>query len=139
MKWILQAWVCVMLGVGCAWAQVTILNPHHVFVPQDRVNLLFRMSRDVISREFQLKDQRRMDFPLTLVLGEQNERLSLDEDHQVYEVLLNNWDESKFVTSVMRLAVWRVVPRERRNQLVLEILQRARTVGTVSVGSLRGK
>lgn len=139
MRWILRASLFVVLGAGSAWPQVTIINPHHVFVPQDRVNLLFRMSRDVIAKEFQLRDPRRMDFPLTLILGEANERLSLDEDHQVYVVLLNKWDESKFVTSVMRLAVWRVVPRERRNELVLEILQRANTVGTVSVGSLRGK
>lgn len=139
MRWILQAELFVILSAACAWPQVTILNPRHVLVPQERVNLLFRMSRDVISKEFQLKDPRRMDFPLILVLGEENERLSLDEDHQVYMVLLNKWDESKFVTSVMRLAVWRVVPRARRNELVLEILQRANTVGPVSVGSLRKK
>lgn len=131
-----QALLVLLVGTGCAAAQVRIVNPQHLSVPEERVNLLYRMSRDVVAHEFQLKDARRMDFPLTLVLGEQNEQLQLDEDHQVYSVLLDKWDESKFVTSVMRLAVWRVVPRQRRNELVLEILKRAREVGPVRVEEL---
>ena len=139
MQWILRISSVVVVCCTGMWAQVTIVNPHRLVVPEDRVNLLFRTSCEVVTREFNLRDPRRMDFPLTLVLGEKNEQLELDEDRQIYRVLLDKWDESKFVTSVMRLAVWRVVPRARRNELVLEILKRANTIEPVNAQALRAK
>lgn len=105
-----------------AWTPVTIVNPKHVAVREGDVNLLLQAVCQVVANEFHLASGETLDFPLTLVLGERDEHLTADEDHGVYIVYLNHWNEGKFATSAMRLAVWRVVPRKRRDELVRDIL-----------------
>lgn len=51
-------------------AQVTILNKG-VAVPEKDVNLLFRTSCRVMTEEFHLDNACGVDFPVTLVLGDQ--------------------------------------------------------------------
>ncbi len=120
------------------WAQVTLRNPQHLPVPEERVQVIFRTTCRVVAEQFRLHPEQ-LEFPLTLVLGEPNEQYSADEDTGTYTIYLNQWNEAKFTTSAMRLAVWRMVPRKRRDQLVWEILQRANRVAPVPAAALRGK
>ena len=113
--------LCVVTPIW-AWTPVTIVNPKHLPVRADEVNLLFQASCRAVANEFHLKDGETLDFPLTLVMGERDEHVMADEDQGVYMVYLNHWNEGKFATSAMRLAVWRMVPRKRRDELVRNIL-----------------
>jgi hypothetical protein len=104
------------------WTPVTILNPKHLPVPEEEVNRLFQTTCRVVAQEFHLQNEEALDFRLVLVMGERDEHVMADEDKGVYIVYLNRWNEGKFATSAMRLAVWRVVPRKRRDELVRNIL-----------------
>ena len=105
-----------------AWTPVTIVNPKHLPVPEEEVNRLFHATCRVVAQEFHLANDDALDFPLVLVLGERDEHVTADEDKGVYMVYLNHWNEGKFATSAMRLAMWRLVPRKRRDELVRNIL-----------------
>jgi hypothetical protein len=116
---------------------VTIRNPKHRVVSEQEVNTLFHATCSVVARDFHLQDSNALDFPLTLVLGEHDEHYTADEDKRIYVIYLDNWNAGKFATSAMRLAVWRMVPRKRRDEMVHEILRWANTVDPVPLKSLR--
>lgn len=119
-------------------AQVTIKNPDHLDVPEQKVQILFHTTCQVVAREFHIQ-KGKLDFPLVLVLGDPNERYTSDEEHQLYTVYLFRWNEAQFVASSMRLALQHMVTQSRRDRLVREILDRSGGIDTVPVSSLRGR
>ena len=112
-------------------AQVTI-QKNGVGVPEGQVEILFRTSCRVMAEEFHLDNGCGADFPVTLVLGDLNERVSGDELNQVYFIYMNQWNEAQFVTSVSRLILQHMVSRDRKTRIVVEILRRANRMGPVS-------
>src|ERR1700745_1893132 len=96
-------------------AQVTIKNPNHLDVPEQKVQILFHTTCQVVAREFNLH-RGELKFPLVLVLGDPNERYTSDEEHQLYTVYLFRWNEVQFTTSSMRLALQRMVDQSRRDR-----------------------
>jgi hypothetical protein len=112
-------------------AQVTILN-NGVAVPEKDVNLLFRTSCRVMTEEFHLDSACGVDFPVTLVLGDQNERVSGDELKQEYFIYMNQWNEAQFATSASRLILQHMVSRDRKTRIVAEILRRVNRMAPVS-------
>jgi hypothetical protein len=117
-------------------AQVTIKNPNHLDVPEQKVQILFHTTCQVVAREFHLQ-RGELKFPLVLVLGDPNERYTSDEEHQLYTVYLFRWNEVQFTTSSMRLALQRMVDQSRRDRLVREILKRSGGIDTVAISSLQ--
>jgi hypothetical protein len=77
-------------------AQVTIVK-NGVAVPEEDVHLLFRTSCRVMTEEFHLDNACGVDFPVTPVLGDQNERVSGDELKQEYFIYMNQWNEAWFI------------------------------------------
>jgi len=75
-------------------------------------------------------------FPVTLVLGDRDERVTGDELHQVYFIYMNRWDEAQFATSASRLATQHMVSQERKTKIISEILRRANRVAPVSTDEL---
>ena len=55
-------------------AQVTIENPDHLDVPEQKVQILFHTTCQVVAREFHIH-KGEQEFPLVLVLGDPRERL----------------------------------------------------------------
>ena len=74
-------------------AQVTI-QKNGVAVPEGQVEILFRTSCRVMAEEFHLDNACVADFPVTLGLGDLNERVSGDELNQVYFIYMNQWNEA---------------------------------------------
>ena len=111
--------------------QVAILK-NGVAVPEEQVNLLFRTSCRVMTEEFHLESVCSVDFPVTLVLGDGNERVSADELNQEYFIYMNQWNEAQFATSASRLILQHMVSRDRKTKIVAEILRRVHRMAPVS-------
>jgi len=120
-------------------AQVTIRNPQSLPVPEAKAEALLHLGCQAVAEEFHVKNTKQLAFPLTLVLGGDEEHYSANEDKGEYTVYLKRWDEAKFASSVLRLAIWRMMPRRRRNQLVEEMLERATRTTPVDTGTLRNE
>jgi len=116
-------------------AQITVVR-NGVDVREEKISLLLAVACDVVAEEFRLSRPSDALFPVTLVLGDPNERVIGDELHQVYFIYMNRWNEAQFATSASRLAMQHMVSQERKTKMVAEILRRANRVGPVSVEEL---
>ena len=119
-------------------AQVTIKNPDHLDVPEQKVQILFHTTCQVVAREFHIHTGE-LEFPLVLVLGDPNERYTSDEEHQLYTVYLFRWNEAQFVASSMKLSLQHMVTHSRRDRLLREVLERSSGMDTIPISSLRCK
>jgi hypothetical protein len=119
-------------------AQVTIKNPDHLDVPEQKVQILFHTTCQVVAREFHIH-KGEVEFPLVLVLGDPNERYTSDEEHHLYTVYLFRWNEAQFVASSMKLSLQHMVTHSRRDRLLREILERSLGMDTIPISSLRCK
>lgn len=131
--------LCTLLLLTCSsgFAQVTIKNSDGVEVPVEKVNVIFRMVSQVVAETFHVSGEDIKEFPLVLVLGSPIEHYTQDEEHHVYIVYLNRWNEAQFAASAMRLTIQAMlVPRGRRDKMVIEILRRSNQVAPVSVRTL---
>jgi hypothetical protein len=114
-------------------AQVSIVNPKHVTVPGGRVEAIYHSALQVVAANFDEENKDILRFPVTLFLGEEDERYVADEDQQLDAVYLAGWNENKFTVSVMRLAMEHLLDHECRNQLLGEILSRADAISPVAI------
>ena len=117
-------------------AQVTIRNPEHLEVPEQKVGILLHTTCQVVAREFHLPEKD-VEFRLVLVLGDPNEHYTSDEEHQLYTLYLYRWNEPQFATSAMRLAIQHMVTQSIRDKLVKEILKRSNGMTPVSIKALQ--
>lgn len=125
-----------LLGSSASVAQITIKNPKHLSVPDDKPQVLFRLACQQVAEEFHIVDPAKLQFPVTVVLGEAP-RYTADEDTQVYTIYMERWDDVHFVSSVVMLAAHRVVTRERYKKMVLEALRRANEIMPVQAADLQ--
>ena len=123
----------LMLLCSPVLAQVTIKNPDHREVTERNVQILFLTTCRVVSKEFHARVD---EFPLVLVLGASNERYTSDEESNVYTIYLDHWNEAQFADSAMRLAIQRLVRRDRRDRMVLEILRRSNQVAPIPLRAM---
>lgn len=122
--------VIVCCGIR-SHAQVTIVNPQRLDVPEQRAQIIYRTTLRVLAETFETDTP--VPFPITLDLGDANEHYSADEDAGVHEIHLTQWNEKKFAISVMRLTLEHLVDRDCRNVLVYEILTRTDAISPVEV------
>ena len=52
-----------------------------------------------------MHDSSKLEFPLTLVLGERNERYTVDDNNGAYTIYLDDWNEAHFASSALMLVV----------------------------------
>jgi len=90
----------------------------------------------VMTEEFHLDNACDGDFPITLLLGDRNERVSGDELKQEYFIYMNQWNEAQFATSASRLILQHMVSRDRKTRIVAEILRRVNRMAPVSQDEL---
>jgi hypothetical protein len=107
------------LFTSFAHGQVTILR-NGTQVNETKVNLLFNIACRVVAEEFHLGGPTAVSFPVTLVLGDPNERVIGDELNRTYFVYMGRWDEAQFATSVSRLALQHLVSQDRKTRIVAE-------------------
>ena len=119
-------------------AQLTIQNPHHLPVPEQKASVLMSTAGRVIAEHFAVANGGERQFRLTLVLGSSDEHYTVEGDKGAYTLFLQRWDESKFTLAVTNLAIQRLVVNDRLASLVSEILRRSDQVTPVPAAQLRG-
>ena len=134
----LVAAIGVLLGCSSlCQAQLTISNPQHLDVPEQRARVVWTMTFRVVARELRLRDVSTAEFPAVLVLGVKDEHYTEDE-HGVFTIYLDRWNETRFAFAAMRLAVQRLVAREIGNKMLREIVKRSDQIAPVTAKELQG-
>jgi hypothetical protein len=127
----------MMLAASPSGAQLTIVNPKQLEVPQEKANVVLSTACRVVAEEFRLSDPSALRLSLVLVLGERDEHYTVDEKRIEYKLYMKEWDEAKFATLAMRLCVQQLPTREQQTRLLKEILRRSDTISPISTNELR--
>lgn len=126
------------LATPCAFSQPTIENPRHVDIPEAQARVLYQMSFQAVAKELRPGQKTNAEFPLRLVIGQEEERFGLDARTGVATLFLREWDAVKFTTAAVRFAIQRSVRPEREEAMISEILHHSQAVAPVSTAQLRG-
>ena len=118
-------------------AQITVENPQHLELPEQRAQVLHRIICHVVADELHIRGAK-TEFPVILVLGEPEERIGVDDDGMPRKIYLMRWDEASFAISDMQLAVQRAVIRDHWQQMTNEVLRRWKQVAPVQHSELNG-
>jgi hypothetical protein len=118
-------------------AQLTINNPKHLNLPEQRARILLIEACRVVANEFHVRNFSEIEYPLILVLGEKDEGYGIDSEGKI-TLYLQQWSEAKFVDATTRLAVQALADRQRVERLAKEILRRSDRILPVRQEALRG-
>jgi hypothetical protein len=127
----------IVIANSLAFAELTIDNPKHLDVPEDKARVLLRLACRAVVKELHSREQSKADLDLRLVLGEKEEHYEIDE-HGVSTLYLRQWNETKFATAALRLAVQNSIDRNREKRMILDILQRSGQIAAILANQLRG-
>lgn len=120
-----------------ALAQLTIVNPKKLEVPEERAKVLLIETCRVVAKEFHVHSSSDIEYSLTLVFGEQDEGYGIDRQGKI-TLFLQQWSERKFVVWATRLAIQSLANRDRGDRLAKEILRRADRTLPVPKNALLG-
>jgi hypothetical protein len=81
-----QIMALLLMATSFGLGQVTIKNPKHLEVPEDRVRVLYSTACRTVAEEFNIRDSSKLESPFTLVLGEPYQHFQVDEGNHVYTV-----------------------------------------------------
>jgi len=133
----LSAALLTLLGCGQArGGQVTIQNPKNLPVREEQVTLLYSMICQEVAKTYHIHDYRKLERPLTLVLGEDHERYAVDSEG-MGTIYLHKWDEKSFAACAAKLAVHNVLSIEQFTVVVLKTLERYRNARPITVSEAR--
>ena len=104
----------ILIAASLSEAQLSVMNPKQLEVPQERANVLLSTACQVVAQEFKVSDPSALRFSLVLVLEEKEEHYTVDEKKLEYKLFMKEWDETKFAALVMRLCVQRLRRTSRR-------------------------
>jgi len=135
------AWHCtavwLLLASSSLCAQLTIENPKKLNVPESQVQALFVNINHVMESEFHSPGTLQGRFRVRLVLGEQQERFTIDDPDGNGTIYMEHWDEGKFTVSTMRLALQHLMGPDRQKKLLGEIGRRMRETAPITAAQLR--
>src|SRR5215470_20204827 len=103
------ATIIFAIAAPCAVSQLTIENPRHVDIPEAQARILLQMSFQAVAKELRPGQKTNSEFPLRLVIGQEDERYGLDAKTGVPTLFLRQWDPVKFATAAVRFAIQRSV------------------------------
>ena len=130
--------VVFALASPFALPQLTIENPKQQDVPEAQARILLQMSFQAVAKELRPAQKTNVEFPLRLVIGQEDERFGLDEKTGVPMLFLRHWDPVKFTTAAVKFAIQKSVRPERQEQMILEIVRRSKGIAPISAAQLRG-
>jgi hypothetical protein len=141
MKLIGSAVVMVLLSASGARAQLNVVNPDNLDVPETRAEILYRQACRIVAEQFHVHDRTQIEFPVTLRIGENEQDLShMDTNTGEYVVHMSGWNESAFVSRVITVCLFRVLSDSRRKKLIAKARDRADALSAVvSVSQLQRK
>lgn len=129
----------MLLVSGLTWAQVSIKDPQHLDVPEQRVQVLHNVICRVVAREFRARTAETCG-PVTVFLGQTKEGIAADELNGVFTIYLERWDEPAFAMADMRLAVQRLgLSQDRWKRMARVIINRVNQISPVSAKALQKK
>ena len=114
---------------------LTIVNSRQIDMPGERARLLLLTTCRVVAEEFHQKPED-VDLKVTLLLGESNEHVAIDDTGRM-TLYLERWDETKFVDGVITGAIQKLTPFSRRKQMSAEIHHRTDRIAPISASQLR--
>jgi hypothetical protein len=114
---------------------LTIINSRQTDIPGERARVLVLTACRVVAEEFHQKPED-LDLKVTLLLGESNERVAIDDNGRM-TLYLERWDETKFVDGVITGAIQKLTPLPRRRLMFSEIRRRAEKIAPIPVSQLR--
>ena len=121
-----------------AFSQLTIENPKQQDVPEAQARILLQMSVQAVAKELRPAQNTNAEFPLRLVIGQEDEHFGVDEKTGVPTLFLRHWDAVKFTTAAVTFAIQKSVRPERQQQMILEIVRHSKAIAPISAGQLRG-
>ena len=120
-----------------AFSQLTIENPKQQDVPEAQARILLQMSVQAVAKELRPAQNTNAEFPLRLVIGQEDEHFGVDEKTGVPTLFLRHWDPVKFTTAAVTFAIQKSVRPERRQQMILEIVRHSKNIAPISAAQLR--
>jgi len=132
------ATIIFAIAAPCAVSQLTIENPRHVDIPEAQARILFQMSFQAVAKELRPGQKTNAEFPLHLVIGQEEERFGWNAKTGVATLFLREWDAVKFTTAAVRFAIQRSIQPEREEAMISEIVRHSQVVAPVSAAQLRG-
>jgi hypothetical protein len=132
---VIAALLVVIATSSPSAAQLTIVNPNHVPVPEQKASLLLSTACRVIAEKFRISKRADHQFSMTLVLGFKDEHYTADQG--AYTLFLERWDERKFIAAMINLAIQRIVIQDRGASIQTEIQQRSSQSAPIPVTQLR--
>ena len=114
---------------------LTIVNPNQLDIPDERARVLLRTTCQLVAEEFHQKPKH-VEITMTLVLGDPDERYSINKKGQL-TMYLGRWNEGKFVNGVITSAIQWMASLPMRNQMLTEIVRRTDQIVPVSANRLR--
>jgi hypothetical protein len=130
--------VIFALATPFVFSQLTIENPRQRDVPEAQARILLQLSFQTVAKQLRPAQKTNVEFPMLLVIGQEDERFGLDEKTGVPTLFLQQWDPVKFTTAAVKFAIRNSVRSERQEQMILEIVRRSKAVAPVSAAQLRG-
>jgi hypothetical protein len=128
----------IVFANSLAFAELTIDNPRHLAVPEEKARVLLRLACRAIAKEFHSREQSKAELDFRLVLGEKDEYYGIDEHTGVPTVYLQQWNETKFTSAAIRLAVQKSIDRNREERMIFDILQHSEQIVAIPANKLRG-
>lgn len=114
---------------------LTIVNSRQIDMPGERARVLLLTACRVVAEQFHQKPED-VDLKVTLLLGESNEHVAIDETGRM-TLYMDRWDETKFVDGVITGAIQKLTPLSRRKQMFDEIHRRTDKIAPISASQLR--
>jgi len=137
-SWLLAALLlCLFSSKPACGAAVTIENPKGLPVDGTQVNLLYTMTCQEIADAYHVRNYRDVQVPVTLVLGEDDERYVIDHLTGAGTIYLRQWIEQNFVAAAVMIAFHRVLANDRFQSEVTKILARFERIKPQTVTALR--
>jgi beta-xylosidase len=140
MRWRIYAGVFVLTVVTCELAQgapVTIENPKNLPVKEQEVTLLYTMVCQQVADNFQVRDYKKLEYSLTVVLGEDQEGYSVDHAKGTATIHLQKWDEARFASTAVMIAVDHLLSNDQFHEVVVKTLKRFWSTNPVTFSELR--
>jgi len=117
--------------------RLTIVNPQHQEVPEERARVLLLTTSRVVAEEFH-RHPNEVDLKLTLIIGEKDERSMMDIGGHL-TLYMDHWNEGKFVDGVITGAVQQLTTMQTRKKMFKDIVRRSDEIAPVSANRLRGE
>jgi hypothetical protein len=135
LAWQRTTWL-LLLTSSLVRAQLAIENPKHLNMPESQAQALFVTTTRVMEKEFNAPGALENKFHMKLVIGEKPERFTIDDVAGNGTLYLERWNEFKFTTVTMRLAIQQLLVPERQQRMLDVIVRRAHEIAPVSAAEL---